>query len=139
MNDEVRQLFCYGSLQVAEVIHAVIGRAPEGVAASLADHALFRVCDVTYPGVAPVAGATAPGMVYDGLTDDEFARLDHFEGEPYVRGTRPVHLADGTTTHAWVYLLPPENLHWLTNEPWDLDSFRRDGLKEFMRRCFGVE
>jgi gamma-glutamylcyclotransferase (GGCT)/AIG2-like uncharacterized protein YtfP len=132
-----RRLFCYGSLRIAKVMRAVIGRVPPGREAELEDHAPRRIRDASYPGAAPLAGAKMPGCVYEGVSDAEFLRLDEFEGEPYSRELRKVRLADGALIEAWVYLLPAERLDWLTDEPWDLESFRRDGLSDFMRHCFG--
>ncbi len=130
------RLFCYGSLRVAEVIQAVIGCAPHGRQAALPNHALRRIRDASYPGVIPQARASTPGCVYDGLSDDDLARLDDFEGEPYSRELRTVRFEDGDEAEAWVYLLPDNRLDWLTDDPWDLETFRRNDLADFMRRCF---
>lgn len=131
------RLFCYGSLQIAEVIRAVIGRTPESVVAMLPGHEIYRVRDAIYPGVAPKEGGLVPGLLYSDLTDKELARLDIFEGEPYTRKMTSVRLVDGTPIGAWIYRPPAAKRHCLTDERWDLQSFKRDGLEQFMNQCFG--
>ena len=133
------RLFCYGSLRIPEVIRAVIGRKPECRPAALPDHALRRIRNATYPGVTSLSGARTPGCLYDGLSLDDLEKLDAFEGEPYSREIRTVRLENSAETAAWVYLLPADRPDWLSEESWDLETFRRNDLTDFMRRCFGVK
>jgi len=135
---EIDRLFCYGSLQVPQVVREVIGRSPDGFPAELPDYSPRRVKGASYPGITPVAGESTNGLVYSGLSRPEFAQLDDFEGEPYVRELKKVRLDGGSSTTAWVYLLPTHKLDRLTNTPWHLESFIQNDLAEFMRRCFGV-
>lgn len=132
------RLFCYGSLQVAEVICEVIGRTPSGQPATLPDYRPFRIKGATYPGIALTEGAKTPGVVLCDLTENEFARLDAVEGEPYERKLKQVRISSGSSVAAWVYLLPADKLNCLSEEVWDLAAFRRNDLGEFMRRCLGI-
>ena len=133
----VERLFCYGSLQIAEVIREVIGRTPKSVVAMLPGYEIYRLRDAIYPAVAPMEGALAPGALYSDITEKELARLDVFEGEPYARKMATVRLEDGSSIGTWLYRPPAAKRHWLTNERWDLESFKRAGLKQFMQQCFG--
>ena len=131
------RLFCYGSLQIAEVIEALLGRIPESAPALLPGYEIYRLRDASYPAVAPLEGALAPGALYSDITEKELARLDVFEGEPYARKMATVRLEDGSSIGAWLYRPPAAKRHWLTEERWDLESFKRAGLKKFMEQCFG--
>ena len=61
-----------------------------------------------YPGIvlSPDGGDAVNGWVYEGGTlEDEWNRLDEFEGPGYHRELTDVHREDGETVRAWIYVL----------------------------------
>lgn len=128
----MNRLFCYGTLQIPEVIHAVTGRTYTGAAARLNGYAAFRVKDAEYPGIIPSPGSATDGIVYENVSDDELEVLDLFEGEFYRRKLLTVVLHNGQTRTAWVYVMRPRYQNILTDESWDLGEFLETGYQSFM-------
>jgi nudix-type nucleoside diphosphatase (YffH/AdpP family) len=86
---------------------AVAGAGPMSpIDATLADYAVFPVAGNVVPFIAPSAGGQAQGLVWQGLTDAQMARLDAYEGAfGYGFGPVEVHTADGPRT-VQAYLPP---------------------------------
>jgi gamma-glutamylcyclotransferase (GGCT)/AIG2-like uncharacterized protein YtfP len=128
-------LFCYGSLEFAEVMRAVTARSFAGEPAALDGFARYRVRDADYPGLVPEPGARTEGTLYRELDPDSLAALDRFEGALYARHTLDVErLRDGSRAAAQVYVVRDAERHTLSREPWDKAAFARDGLAAFLSR-----
>ena len=127
-------LFCYGSLQFARVMRAVVGRDFAAEPAALVGFARYRVRDAAYPGLLPEPGARTDGTLYRGLDDAAIRALDHFEGAFYERLTLEIELASGARESAQVYVVVPARREELSRDPWDASRFERHDLETFMRR-----
>ncbi len=127
-------LFCYGTLQIPEVIQAVIGRHPPGRQAKISGFGAFAVRHAEYPGLRPVRGHKTGGRLYFGLTADELATLDRFEGPLYRRSRLAVRTGDGRRRGAWVYIVKPARRRCLTPRLWDQREFSRRSYRRFMQR-----
>lgn len=127
-------LFCYGSLELAEVMREVTGRTFEGELAELDGFARYRVRDADYPGLLPEPGARTKGTLYRAVDDAALAALDRFEGPLYERRLLEVRAADGERRHAHVYVVREAQRGSLTREPWDERAFARDRLEAFLSR-----
>ena len=128
----MNRLFCYGTLQVPEVIKSVTGRTYQGQTATVRDYAIYKVKDAEYPGIIRSADREIGGIVYDHVSDKDLKVLDLFESDLYRRQLLDVVLADGTTCNAWCYVIRDENRSLLTNEIWRLEDFLNNGLESFM-------
>lgn len=120
-------LFVYGTLRFPPVLQALLGRVPALSDAELPGWRAAALPGRTYPGLVPGAGAR--GVVLDGLTEEEWAVLDAFEGSGYIRSE--VVLADGRT--AWTYI-------WLDTEgvlasDWAAADFARTELSAYVEGC----
>ncbi|HEV8037010.1 NUDIX domain-containing protein [Yoonia sp.] len=74
-------LFVYGTLRSHDLMAAVSGGPARGtVPAELAGYGVFPLGGNVVPFIAPQVGATAQGLVYEGLDDRQMARLDLYEG-----------------------------------------------------------
>ena len=122
------RLFCYGTLQIPEVMKAVTGRKYPGINARLPGYAIYRVKDAEYPGVINAPDNETSGVLYRGLSDEDLAVLDLFEGELYERRLLEVNSEDGKSYHAWVYVVSPKNKKYLTTETWHLKAFMKKGF-----------
>lgn len=147
----------------AEIMARVCGRPPSacvGSAAWLPGHVRHPVRDQDYPGLrstaspphpqglaSPIAAPGVAGILYRNLSDEEFERLDAFEGAEYERvavtvwlPARPSSTAsgDGEVT-AWVYRFRDEFADRLLPGAWDPDRFAREGRARFMARYVGFE
>lgn len=126
-------VYAYGTLQEPEIFRLIVGRSIVGAAATLLDHARFRLESKVYPAIVAQPGASVPGLLYAGVTADELARLDEYEGPLYERKELRVSLS-GAATKAFTYVLSERHLHLLSNEPWDVEHFRREHLASYLRR-----
>lgn len=127
-------LFCYGSLQFAKVMRAVVGRDFAAEPAVLGGYARYRVRDAEYPGLLPEPGARTEGTLYRSLDVAAIQALDRFEGAFYERLTLEVELASGARASAEVYVVVPARRGELSRDPWDAAHFERHDLERFMRR-----
>jgi gamma-glutamylcyclotransferase (GGCT)/AIG2-like uncharacterized protein YtfP len=131
--ETMQSLFAYGSLQLPEVLLAVIGRSLEGVPARLAGYRCCALCGRSFPGVRPEAGADCPGTLYRDVPDSCWPVLDAFEDDFYRRLSLPVQVAGGRRENAEVYVVGDEYWGLLLNEPWDLQRFKERSLQAFLR------
>lgn len=126
-----QHLYTYGTLQAASIIELIVGRRLRGAAARLDGYARFRIKDRVYPAIVESAGSDVPGVLYPDLDAAELDRLDRYEGTLYERRGVSVWVGP-VATPAATYVLRPEFRHRLSDEPWDLDTFLRDHLDEYL-------
>jgi gamma-glutamylcyclotransferase (GGCT)/AIG2-like uncharacterized protein YtfP len=128
---KTRELYTYGTLQVAAIIERIVGRPLSGVPARLDGYARFRVRGRVYPAIVEAAGGEVSGVLYAGLEPAELDRLDFYEGDLYERREVSV-WAGAVAQRAATYVLRPALRHELSDEPWDLDGFLRDHLDDYL-------
>ncbi|GAA5854894.1 hypothetical protein JCM9279_000189 [Rhodotorula babjevae] len=151
-------LFFYGTLCHAAVLARVIGSPGEHLTthdALLVDHARLHVVGEDYPAVvrahdgAQVLGraltddeASVRGVLVQGLTDDDLALLDEFEGDEYTRAPCTVNPLPTTTTSPPADSLPSTSsasvylwtapLSRLAPSIWSFDQFLRDSAHRWV-------
>ncbi len=104
-------LFVYGTLKSHALMAAVAGPGPmRPVAASLADYAVYPVAGNVVPFIAPVSGGQAQGLVWQGLSAAQIARLDAYEGA-FGYGLCPVEVQTAEGLRTVQAYLPPINMH----------------------------
>ena len=134
----MQDLFAYGTLMCADIMHAVSGSP--GLAGSrglLRDHCRLCVRGEHYPGLVPRPGASVEGIIYHAVPAGAWARLDRFEGDMYLRSSVTVELADATILRAQTYLIRPELGRCLEDREWKLEEFLSHGKAEFERAYTG--
>jgi gamma-glutamylcyclotransferase (GGCT)/AIG2-like uncharacterized protein YtfP len=131
------RLFCYGTLQFADIMQRVSGCRLVGVPAMLEHYACLTVQGEVFPGIVPVQGAQTTGVIYTGLGDAAFCRLDDFESDCYVRERVSVRDTTGRPLQAWAYVVRPDARALLSDQPWDRDGFERKHLAGFLHRLAG--
>lgn len=122
-------LFAYGTLQFPPVLEALLGRRPPVTAAQALGWRAAPLVARPYPGLVRDESATAVGGLVLGLTPDEWALLDAFEGEFYRLAL--VDVGTGATTSTYTWLSAAEVLPGT----WNRDAFRADGLASFVDGC----
>ncbi len=128
------QLFCYGTLCVPDIMRRVSGSLPVGIQSWLLNYACYGLTGLDYPGILPVKGAQVSGLLYQGLSRAQLAKLDAYEGEQYRRVRLWVNPEQGQCTQAWTYVLQPRCYHRLTGKAWSLERFRREQLPLYLHR-----
>jgi gamma-glutamylcyclotransferase (GGCT)/AIG2-like uncharacterized protein YtfP len=128
-------VFAYGTLQISEVMRAVTGGEYPAQPARLEGYARYCLAGRSYPGLRLEPGAETVGTLYSQVDAEALRRLDEFEDDFYRRETLPVITESGPAVPAEVYVIPPAHYALLIGRSWDLEEFRRTGLREFMARC----
>ena len=140
----------------AEIMARVCGvevSALQSRPAWLEGHVRHPVRGQEYPGLVPLderrqepGGVAAEplavrGVLYDGLTDEAYRRLDAFEGEEYERVRVRVRegAPDGAWRQAWVYRFRAAYRHRLAPGAWDPDRFEAEGKARFLARYGGFD
>ncbi len=114
-------LFFYGTLCHDPLLTLVLGRTVEAMPARLDGHKVSWVSGQPFPMIAEVAGAEASGVFVRGLTDDDVARLNFYEGGfAYDLRDVVVQTSDGATP-AQVYF--PNDPGLVAGDDWDLDAW----------------
>lgn len=131
-------LFVYGTLMDADVRTLVIGRALE--AAQIAPAVLKHMRRVyiagrVYPMVIPRRGDSVEGLLLSGLSAEDYARLDAFEGGDYARERQAVWPAGAAEpVNAWFYRtrgIGPR----ATARLWELEPWRTREKALFLREA----
>ncbi len=127
-------LFTYGTLMFDTVWLRVTGRPFPSVEATLPGYRIFGVRDELFPGIVVDESATdgVKGRLYREIDPGTMARLDTFEDWFYVRELVPVLTAENEALHAHAYVVPPENVHVLTEAFWDPADFAASHLNRFL-------
>jgi len=93
----MNRLFCYGTLQVPEVIQTVTGRIYTGKSATLDGYARYRVKNTEYPGIIRVAGCKTKGFLYENVSIFNDVLGPIMRGFVGLGRTRPVDSAEANS------------------------------------------
>ncbi len=112
-------LFFYGTLQYRPLLALVLGDSRAVLRpAALADHAVSWADGQAFPLIHAQPGAQAQGLLVDGLSAQDVARLNFYEGGfAYTLHDRVVQV-DGGDQATQVYFSDPG--HWTPGAPWAL-------------------
>lgn len=125
-------LFAYGTLMWPEVLEAVMGRRMAGEKVTLAGYKRLRVKGQHYPVMLESPDDSVNGVLYNGLTEEEFHCLDAFEGVEYDR--TEVALGEGT---AFAYVLSNDWKHIADSCLWKPEQLRPEELAMFCEEYKG--
>jgi gamma-glutamylcyclotransferase (GGCT)/AIG2-like uncharacterized protein YtfP len=128
-------LFCYGTLEIPEVMQAVTGRSFDASVALLSDHARYLLHGETYPGVLHSYRSEVAGVLYHGVDRDSLTLLDVFEGDFYRRSSVQVTTATRQRMAAQAYVVPPNHEPLLSQRPWEREHFVAHHLDDFLAYC----
>lgn len=117
-------LFFYGTLRHGPLLDIVLGADHRAESAVLHDHAVYWAKDQIFPLIVEETGAQTQGILLRGLSAEQVARLDYYEGG-FAYDLRPVIVQADTGDHvAQVYF--PQQGAWEIGAPWSLDHWVRD-------------
>lgn len=124
--EPIAPMFFFGTLMDREVLSAVLGRAvPDGELrpATLPGWRRVDVSGRSYPMLIPHPTGRVEGVLASGLSRDDRARLDHYEGDEYRKAILMVRTTDGTEVAAGMFLCHPEVE--AGKRDWRLEEWRR--------------
>ena len=143
MAPEVFFTVVQGTAQPPGIIQQLYSFRP----ALLRDFCRHRVRYADYPAIVPQSGESVRGVLVTGLTDANFAKLDHFEGSEYRKENVTVAVLDergdergegcekvGQETGAVVYVFKDEA--GVEKGEWDFEHFRKERLHFWSRQDF---
>ncbi|MDT8853949.1 gamma-glutamylcyclotransferase [Paracoccaceae bacterium Fryx2] len=114
--------FFYGTLCHAPLLRVVLGRNVAARPARLDGHAVHWADGGAFPLIVEDAGGRAEGVLVTGMTAEDVARLDFYEGG-FAYHTRDLAVeAGGAATSARVYF--PDPGHWVAAAPWSLADWQ---------------
>lgn len=120
------RLFVYGTLQLPERVHEIIGRTLEGIPAHLDGYRCGLVARADFPGIVPNTAARTPGQLLTGLTEAELILFDDYEGELYHRILVTATLVPAEhPIMAWTYVIAPWAQARVTQQPWTIGWYRQ--------------
>lgn len=114
-------LFFYGTLRHAPLLRIVLGRdlgLEHLTPAILPNYAAIGVSEGPFPMLVSQKGAQAQGLLVTGLTQEDIARLDFYEGG-FDYDLVDVTLKSGQA--AQVYVCAPTR--WTAQGPWDFEAW----------------
>lgn len=118
-------LFFYGTLRYVPLLELVLGRGGDSLdqqQATLPEHGVYGVKNQPFPALEARAGETATGILVRGLTEEDLAALNFYEGGfEYTLKPITVTLQTGQRAAAEVYF--PEPGLWRLEAPWDLQAW----------------
>ncbi|MEW9918825.1 NUDIX domain-containing protein [Marimonas sp. MJW-29] len=120
----MKNLFFYGTLRHMPLLEVVLGRDAADLDfsdADLPDCAVSAVAEGPFPMISDSAGQSARGVLVRGLSSDDIARLDFYEGS-FAYDLRKAILDNGEA--AEVYF--PQPGLWTADGPWSLADWVRD-------------
>ena len=104
--------------------------------AILEDYQALVVRGETYPGLVARSGTETQGILILNVSHRDLQRLDKFEGKYYQRISMMVN-HNHKTYLTEVYVFKQRYQFLLGTNPWDVEYFKRRGLKLFIRRYRG--
>lgn len=114
-------LFFYGTLRYAPLLELVLGHLPQTEPARLPGHAAVWAEGQAFPLIVPREGAAAEGVLVRGLSEEDRAALDYYEGG-FVYSTRQmtVETAAGPVS-AGVFFSGSDK--WRPGADWSLEDW----------------
>ncbi|WP_341365961.1 gamma-glutamylcyclotransferase [Yoonia sp. BS5-3] len=121
-------LFVYGTLQSPALMQAVAGGAiPKPIAATLPEYSLRTLRDYVVPCLVSDPSGCVEGVVFRGLTPDQIARLDLYEGA-WGYTLAPTRVDAATPLRdVYVYLPPAQGV--APDGPWSFADWQSEHEK----------
>ncbi|WP_187430775.1 hypothetical protein ROLI_020230 [Roseobacter fucihabitans] len=113
-------LFLFGTMQHLPLLEAVLGEAAHIrlTSAELRGYRVDAACEGPFPTLTPQEDAIAVGLLAEGLTGADIARLDYYENA-FEYSLQPVVLTDRRAARC--YMARPER--WKGNGIWSLEDW----------------
>ena len=118
--------FFYGTLCHVPLLELVLGRPRDRITlrdAVLHGHAARWAKDEAFPMILPETGSSAPGLLAEGLSEEDVARLRFYEGG-FEYDLDPVEVQAGDDRVSAKVFLAGEG-RWQPSERWSLTDWQK--------------
>jgi nudix-type nucleoside diphosphatase (YffH/AdpP family) len=116
-------LFFYGTLRHMPLLRLVLGRSDADlVQATLSDHAVYWAKDQAFPMIVAETGSTAKGVLARGLSEEDVARLNYYEGG-FAYDLAIMEVATDMGSEKAEVFFPQAGI-WEKGEPWSLADWQ---------------
>ena len=112
------KLFVYGTLLSKGIWKSIVSGDYASDSAILNGYARKKVKRKNYPGLVERDGSKVEGMLYYDISEEDFRKLDAYEGEEYARTKVSVQLSSGKSIESFTYLFKKEYFGKLTKSEW---------------------
>jgi AIG2-like family. len=116
-------LFVYGTLLSNKIWKSIVTREYSSDSAVLKGYARKKVKGKNYPGLIEQDGSVVEGKIYYDVFEEDFGKLDAYEGEEYARKKVYVLLESAKNVECFTYLFKKEYFGRLTKNEWALIGF----------------
>lgn len=120
----VNSVFVYGTLCDIDLLERVLGRSVDPTSISngeLLEYQVFWANGLNYPVIVQRSGASAAGLFLDGLSQQDLARLDFYEGG-FGYYTRQISVNVGAKPQEALVYFPAHQDE--LGDPWDLNLWQ---------------
>ncbi|MGB7567737.1 MAG: gamma-glutamylcyclotransferase family protein [Chitinivibrionales bacterium] len=111
-------LFVYGTLLSKAIWKSIVTGDYASDSAVLKGYARKKVKGKNYPGLIEQAGSEVEGMIHYNISEEDFRKLDIYEGKEYERTKVFVQLLSGKSARCITYLFKKEYFNRLTESEW---------------------
>jgi gamma-glutamylcyclotransferase (GGCT)/AIG2-like uncharacterized protein YtfP len=126
-------VFTYGTLQIPEVMQAVVGREVASSPASLLSYRRHKIKNQVFPGLSYQPAAETAETLYTKMSAAELDLLDAFEADFYTREVVQAEVK-GVLFDAFVYVMAANYQYLLLDEDWDRREFEQLYLPHYLER-----
>lgn len=126
----------FGTLRDPKLLGVVLGTVADAQPVSLPGYGVFSAKGESFPLVFPVEAAHAEGLLLQGLTDEQVARLDFYE-RLFGYELEPITLTG--SQDAWIYR--PTGAQLMKGALWDLSQWQQEHgplAREIAREVMGM-
>ena len=125
-------LFCYGTLEIPDVIETITRKTFASAAAIAPNYARYMLKKEEYPGLVAEEGNETPGTAYFDVDDISMKKIAQYEDTCYELRTILI-TANGTEHQALAFVVPIERSELLSDQSWDRQRFIDTQLESFLR------
>lgn len=115
------------------IMHAVSGHNLPAIHATLNGYSRRAVRGEAYPAIFPDPAGNVYGVLYLGVPDSAWFRLDEYEGEMYLRERVSVVRGDATILVAETYVVKQRFFMHLETVDWDYNNFLRHHKQRYLK------
>jgi gamma-glutamylcyclotransferase (GGCT)/AIG2-like uncharacterized protein YtfP len=132
-------IFTYGSLMFEQVWNRVVSGRYQHHPGTVSGFVRRALLHEHYPAMLPgPVNERVVGFLYLNLDEEDVFRLDEFEGSIYERRAVQV-MTDNNIFTAEAYVLKDSYRHIVSDQNWDPEKFKSEGIHRFLSTYFGFD